>query len=71
VAKELADVAVVEVSPDMEGKTMLMVLAPAKKTSKSSAAPAAPRPPRKTDAKPGEKTDASPEGAGVSSVTEE
>lgn len=70
VAKELADVAVVEVSPDMEGKTMLMVLAPAKKTSKSSAA-ATPRPARKPDAKPGEKTDASPEGAGVSSVTEE
>lgn len=28
VAKELADIAQVEVSPDMEGRTMLMVLAP-------------------------------------------
>jgi len=34
VATELADVAIVEVSPDMEGKTMLMVLAPARKVSK-------------------------------------
>lgn len=31
VAEELADVAVVEVPPDMEGRTMLMILAPAKK----------------------------------------
>lgn len=41
VANELADVAVVEVSPDMEGKTMLMVLAPAKKSAKAGAASAA------------------------------
>lgn len=32
VADELADVAHVESSPDMEGRTMLMVLAPGKKT---------------------------------------
>jgi translation initiation factor IF-3 len=31
IAQELADVAVVEQKPDMEGRTMLMVLAPAKK----------------------------------------
>lgn len=31
VANELADVAFVEVTPDMEGRTMLMVLAPGKK----------------------------------------
>jgi translation initiation factor IF-3 len=31
VARELADVAMVEVTPDMEGKTMLMVLSPARK----------------------------------------
>lgn len=31
IAQELSDVAVVEQKPDMEGRTMLMVLAPAKK----------------------------------------
>jgi translation initiation factor IF-3 len=31
IAKELEDVAVVEQQPDMEGRTMLMVLAPGKK----------------------------------------
>jgi translation initiation factor IF-3 len=31
IAEELADVAVVEQKPDLEGRTMLMVLAPAKK----------------------------------------
>jgi len=31
VAKELADVAVVEQEPDLEGRTMLMILAPKKK----------------------------------------
>lgn len=40
VATELADVAIVEVSPDMEGKTMLMVLAPSRKPT-SKPAPAA------------------------------
>ncbi|HLF01202.1 MAG TPA: translation initiation factor IF-3, partial [Anaerolineales bacterium] len=34
VANELSDVGMVEVTPDMEGKTMLMVLAPAKKSGK-------------------------------------
>ena len=33
VAAELADVAIVEVTPDMEGRTMLMILAPGKKAS--------------------------------------
>ena len=32
VAEELSDVAVVEQHPNMEGRTMLMILAPAKKT---------------------------------------
>ena len=31
IAKELEDIAVVEQQPDMEGRTMLMVLGPAKK----------------------------------------
>jgi translation initiation factor IF-3 len=31
IAKELSDVAVVEQRPNMEGRTMLMILAPAKK----------------------------------------
>lgn len=31
IAEELADVAVIEQKPDLEGRTMLMVLAPAKK----------------------------------------
>ena len=31
IAQELADVAIVEQTPDMEGRTMLMVLAPSKK----------------------------------------
>lgn len=34
VARQLSDVAVVEQKPDLEGRTMLMVLAPAKKGSK-------------------------------------
>jgi len=36
VAKELADIAVIEQAPNMEGRTMLMVLAPAGKPKKSS-----------------------------------
>jgi translation initiation factor IF-3 len=36
VADELADVAVVEQQPNMEGRTMLMVLAPAGKPKKST-----------------------------------
>lgn len=44
VATELADVAIVEVSPDMEGKTMLMVLSPSRKPTKAAAAPAAEKP---------------------------
>ena len=31
IAEELADIAIVEVAPDMEGRTMLMVLAPSRK----------------------------------------
>ena len=49
VANELADVAVVEVSPDMEGKTMLMVLAPAKKTAAKGGGEKAPKPGKKPD----------------------
>ena len=36
VAEELADVAMVEVMPDMEGRTMLMVLAPGKKVARQN-----------------------------------
>jgi translation initiation factor IF-3 len=36
VAKELADIAIIEQLPNMEGRTMLMVLAPAGKPKKSS-----------------------------------
>jgi hypothetical protein len=36
VAEELADVGVVEQKPDMEGRTMLMVLAPAPKKKSGS-----------------------------------
>ncbi len=36
VAQELADVAIVEQTPNMEGRTMLMVLAPAGKPKKST-----------------------------------
>jgi translation initiation factor IF-3 len=31
IADELSDIAVVEMTPDMEGRTMLMVLAPSRK----------------------------------------
>jgi translation initiation factor IF-3 len=48
VATELADVAVVEVSPDMEGRTMLMILAPSKK---AAVKPAAEKPARPAPAK--------------------
>jgi len=34
IAQELADIAVVEQTPDLEGRTMLMVLAPSAKKSK-------------------------------------
>lgn len=46
VATELADVAMVEVTPDMEGKTMLMVLSPARKTGKGSGGDKPPKPPK-------------------------
>lgn len=39
IAKELADVAVVEQHPDLEGRTMLMVLGPATKKAPKPAAP--------------------------------
>jgi translation initiation factor IF-3 len=58
VARELADVAMVEVTPDMEGKTMLMVLSPARKPGggggNKPAAGAASEKPAKP-AKPGKK----------------
>ncbi len=57
VATELADVAVVEVAPDMEGKTMLMVLAPAKKGSKGSSEKAA-KPTKKLEPQPEAKVEA-------------
>ncbi len=38
VANELADISFVETSPDMEGRTMLMVLAPGKKSGGGKAA---------------------------------
>ncbi len=45
VAEELADVAMVEVMPDMEGRTMLMVLAPGGKKV-PAAKPAGEKPPK-------------------------
>ncbi len=54
VAVELADVGVVEVAPDMEGRTMLMVLAPSKKIPVKP--PSAEKP-----AKPGKEKLAEPE----------
>lgn len=45
VAEELADVAMVEVMPDMEGRTMLMVLAPGSKKT-PIAKPVGERPPK-------------------------
>jgi translation initiation factor IF-3 len=36
IVDELSDIAVVEQRPNMEGRTMLMVLAPAKKTGGSN-----------------------------------
>jgi translation initiation factor IF-3 len=53
VAAELADVAVVEVAPDMEGRTMLMILAPGKKApggAKSGDKP--PKPPKERQPEP-------------------
>lgn len=53
VAKELIDIALVEVSPDMEGRTMLMVLAPlplAKRPPKPAGDKAKPAAPRLTPA---------------------
>jgi len=56
VANELSDVAMVEVTPDMEGKTMLMVLSPAKKSGKpgggDKADKAAPKSAKKQQPKP-------------------
>ena len=53
VADELADVAMVEVTPDMEGKTMLMVLAPNRKPGKPAVEKAAK--PAEKAGKPGKK----------------
>ncbi len=47
IAQELSDIAVVEQSPDLEGRTMLMVLAPGKQKAK----PEKPAPPKKPDEK--------------------
>ncbi len=54
VATELADVGVVEVTPDMEGRTMLMILAPSKKVAAKPAAekPAKPAPAKGKPAEP-------------------
>jgi len=41
IAQELADIAIVEQSPDLEGRTMLMVLAPNPKKSKPAKKPEA------------------------------
>lgn len=41
IAQELADIAIVEQSPDLEGRTMLMVLAPNPKKSKPAPKPEA------------------------------
>jgi translation initiation factor IF-3 len=60
VAEELADVAIVEVMPDMEGKTMLMVLSPAKKVSKP--APTAEKAPKATKKQSEPKVEAKVEG---------
>lgn len=38
IADELSDVGMIEVQPDMEGRTMLMVLAPARKSGKAPGA---------------------------------
>ncbi|MEK7325684.1 MAG: translation initiation factor IF-3 [Chloroflexota bacterium] len=54
VATELADVGVVEVTPDMEGRTMLMILAPSRKVAVKPAAekPARPAPAKDKPAEP-------------------
>jgi translation initiation factor IF-3 len=63
VATELADVAIVEVSPDMEGKTMLMVLSPSRKpTAKPVAAAPAERPVKAGRKQREPKTEATVEG---------
>jgi translation initiation factor IF-3 len=46
IAQELADVGFVEQSPDLEGRTMLMVLAPGGKKGKAPVQPAQPQPPQ-------------------------
>jgi translation initiation factor IF-3 len=46
IADELSDVAAVEVSPDMEGRTMLMVLAPSRKAKGPAPAAVAEKPAR-------------------------
>ena len=45
IAQELADVGVVEQMPDLEGRTMLMVLGPGGKKAKAQPQPQAPAPP--------------------------
>lgn len=50
IAQELSDIAVVEQAPDLEGRTMLMVLAPGRKP-KASPAPSAPVPAKKPEDK--------------------
>lgn len=63
VATELADVAIVEVSPDMEGKTMLMVLSPSRKPVKAAPVAPAERAPKGNKKQPAEpKVEATVEG---------
>lgn len=49
IATELSDVGVVEVSPDMEGRTMLMVLAPSRKPKVAGPVAAGEKPAARTE----------------------
>jgi translation initiation factor IF-3 len=49
IAQELSDIAVVEQSPDLEGRTMLMVLAPGKQKAKPEKPAAPPKKPDEQD----------------------
>lgn len=60
IAQELSDIAVVEQSPDLEGRTMLMVLAPGKKT-KSNPPAKKPEAPDAKESKENKDSPAKPE----------
>ncbi len=62
VADELADVAIVEVTPDMEGKTMLMVLSPSRKPTKAVHPPSAEKSAKAGKKQPEPKVEATVEG---------